>query len=53
MNECFNENQNDDFKKKLNDQRFLKLIPLELIHIFVLSIDIAVYLPLQLEVRYE
>jgi hypothetical protein len=33
--------------------QIFKLIPLELIHIFVLSIDIAVYLPLQLEVRYE
>ena len=29
------------------------LLPLELIQLFVLSIDIAVYLPLQLEVRHE
>lgn len=39
-------------KSRSRHQIFM-LLPLELIQLFVLSIDIAVYLPLQLEVRYE
>ena len=39
-------------KSRSRHQIFM-LLPLELIQLFVLSIDIAVYLPLQLEVRHE